>query len=81
MGKIVKLIFDIFSDKIKIVITGSGSFDIKVEIGKYLVGRCVYFELFPLDFEEFLLWKAKDLYKTFIDFRNSVKEFILAEKI
>jgi len=34
IGKIAKLIFDIFSDKIKIVITGSGSFDIKVEIGK-----------------------------------------------
>ena len=80
IGKIVKLIFDIFSDKIKIVITGSGSFDIKVEIGKYLVGRCIYFELFPLDFEEFLLWKAKDLYKTFIDLRNSVKEFILSGK-
>jgi predicted AAA+ superfamily ATPase len=46
-----------------------------------LVGRCVYFELFPLDFEEFLLWKAKDLYKIFIDFKNSVKEFILSGKI
>jgi predicted AAA+ superfamily ATPase len=80
IGKIVKLIFDIFSDKIKIVITGSGSFDIKVEIGKYLVGRCIYFELFPLDFEEFLVWKAKDLHKTFIDLKNSVKEFILSGK-
>jgi predicted AAA+ superfamily ATPase len=80
IGKIVKLIFDVFSDKIKIVTTGSGSFDIKVEIGKYLVGRCVYFELFPLDFEEFLLWKAKDLYKIFIDLKNSVKEFILSGK-
>lgn len=29
IGKIVKLILDIFSNKIKIVITGSGSFDIK----------------------------------------------------
>ena len=80
IGKIVKLIFDTFSEKIKIIITGSGSFDIKVEIGKYLVGRCIYFELFPLDFEEFLLWKAKDLYKIFIDLKNSVKEFILSGK-
>jgi len=76
-GKTIKLIFDLYTDKLKIFTTGSGSFDIKVEIGKNLVGRAVYFELMPLDFEEFLIWKAKDLHKVFIDYRESFKNFIL----
>jgi predicted AAA+ superfamily ATPase len=79
-GKIIKLLFDLFSDKLKLIVSGSGSFDIKVEIGKYLVGRAVYFELMPLDFEEFLLWKAKDLHKIFLDYKHAIKEFILNGK-
>jgi len=80
VGKILKLIFDLYSDKLKLFVTGSGSFDIKVEVGKYLVGRAVYFELLPLDFEEFLLWKAKDLHKIFLDYKKSVVGFILENK-
>jgi len=76
-GKTIKLIFDLYSDNLKLFITGSGSFDIKVEIGKNLVGRTIYFELISLDFEEFLMWKAKDLHKVFIDYKKSFTDFIL----
>ena len=76
-GKTIKLIFDLYSDNLKLFITGSGSFDIKVEIGKNLVGRAIYFELIPLDFEEFLMWKAKDLHKVFIDYKKSFTDFVL----
>lgn len=79
-GKNLKLLFDLYKDKLKLFITGSGSFDVKVEIGKYLVGRSIYFELFPLDFENFLLWQAKDLYKTFLDYKKSLNEFIINGK-
>ncbi len=79
-GKTIKLIYDLYSDKIKLFITGSGSFDIKVEIGKHLVGRAVYFELRPLDFEEFLLWNAKDLHKIFTDYKKSVQNFLLEKE-
>ena len=75
-GKTIKLIYDLYSDSLKLFITGSGSFDIKVEIGKYLVGRTIYFELMPLDFEEFLIWKAKDLHKIFIDYKKSLQDFV-----
>ena len=75
-GKTIKLLFDLYADKLKLFVTGSGSFDIKVEIGKYLVGRAIYFELMPLDFEEFLLWKAKDLHKIFIDYKKTVMDFV-----
>ena len=76
-GKTIKLIFDLYPDNLKLFITGSGSFDIKVEIGKNLVGRSIYFELVPLDFEEFLMWKAKDLHKVFIDYKKSFTDFVL----
>jgi predicted AAA+ superfamily ATPase len=64
----------------KFVVTGSGSFDVKVQVGGYLVGRAIYFELLPLSFEEFLLWKAGDLHKLFIEWRKSVVEFIKTGK-
>jgi len=75
-GKNLKLLYDLYKEKIKLFVTGSGSFDIKVEVGKYLVGRSVYFELSPLDFENFLLWQAEDLYKTFIDYKKNLNDFI-----
>jgi len=77
IGKKLKLLFDFFADKLKLVVTGSGSFDIKVEVGKYLVGRAIYFELYPLNFEEFLLWKDRSLYKIFLDYRKKLIDFIL----
>ena len=79
-GKNLKLLFDLYHDNLKLFITGSGSFDIKVEIGKYLVGRSIYFELLPLDFENFLLWRAKDIHKIFLDYKKSVKGFILEDE-
>ncbi|MEM0492696.1 MAG: ATP-binding protein [Candidatus Thermoplasmatota archaeon] len=79
-GKNLKLMYDLFSDKIKVCATGSGSFDVKVEIGKHLVGRAVYFQLFPLDFEEFLIWKAKDLHKIFTDYKKTIQDFLLEKE-
>ena len=75
-GKRLKLLFDLFSGNLKLFVTGSGSFDIKVEVGKYLVGRAVYFELFPLDFEEFLLWKKKDLHSLFLGYKRTLEDFL-----
>jgi len=76
IGKILKLLYDLHGEKLKLIVTGSGSFDIKVEVGKYLVGRAIYFELFPLSFEEFLLWKAKDLHKIFTDYKSQLMDFV-----
>lgn len=81
IGKILKQIFDLYSGKIKLLVTGSGSFDVKVEIGKYLVGRAIYFELFPLDFEEFILWKKKDLFDIFLEYKKSFLDFVFEGKI
>lgn len=44
---------------IKLIVSGSSSFEIKSKFKDSLVGRTVNFELFPLDFEEFLWFKNK----------------------
>ncbi|WP_084677706.1 hypothetical protein [Thermodesulfatator atlanticus] len=41
------------------MVTGSGSFEIKENLGQYLVGRATYLEQYPLNFAEFLLWKKQ----------------------
>jgi len=82
IGKVLKLLYDLYGEKLKLIVTGSGSFDIKVEVGKYLVGRAIYFELFPLSFEEFLLWEARDLHKIFIEYKRQFMDFVFSgEKI
>lgn len=43
---------------IKLIVSGSSSFAIKNKFKNSLVGRTVNFEIFPLSFEEFLLFKG-----------------------
>ncbi len=45
--------------EIKMIVSGSSSFEIKSKFKNTLVGRTVNFELFPLDFEEFLWFKEQ----------------------
>ena len=56
-GKKLKLVFDTFNN-IKIIITGSSSFDL-TNLGSYLVGRVLFFNLYPFSFLEFLRSKEK----------------------
>lgn len=56
---IVKYLFDHY--KIKFVLTGSSSFYLKNYFTESLSGRKFLFELFPLDFEEFLWFKGEKL--------------------
>lgn len=57
-GQKLKLIYDSIP-KLKIIITGSSSLDIKMQVNKYLVGRLLTFLLFPFSFAETL--KAKNI--------------------
>ncbi len=45
-----------------------------------MVGRAIYFELLPLTFEEFLLWKARDLHKIFLEYKFQLENFIKSGK-
>jgi predicted AAA+ superfamily ATPase len=55
----LKLIYDMFNQNIKLVVSGSSSFYIDQKFKDSLMGRKTMFELFTLDFEEFLDFKEE----------------------
>jgi len=59
-GKILKLLYDHYP-QLKLIVSGSSSLDVG-KIGQFLVGRVVFFELYPFSFLEFLQAKDKNLY-------------------
>ncbi|PIQ07369.1 MAG: hypothetical protein COW72_00680 [Candidatus Nealsonbacteria bacterium CG18_big_fil_WC_8_21_14_2_50_37_10] len=77
--KAVKYLYDHYD--IKFFLTGSSSFYLKNLFPESLAGRKFIFELFPLDFEEFLIFKnhRKNFYKSFSD-KDKKKNFIVFEK-
>lgn len=62
-GKILKLLFDSYSNA-KFIVSGSSSFEI-AKLGQYLVGRCLFFELYPFSFAEFLKSKDSNLHSEY----------------
>lgn len=55
-SSLLKMLHDHY-EWIKLIVSGSSSFQIKSKFKDSLVGRTIDFELFPLDFEEFLVFK------------------------
>ena len=83
----LKLLHDKYSDRIKLIVTGSSSLELKANLQDSLVGRKVTFEIYPLDFEEFLKFKnfnyidylfkdnlPKDIKK---EYNNILEEYLL----
>lgn len=58
ISKIIKYLTDHY--KIKFIITGSASYYLKNLFPESLSGRKIIFEMFPLNFEEFLIFKGED---------------------
>ena len=54
----LKLIYD-HHPEIKLIVTGSSTFAIRKKFKDSLVGRTVTFELYPLSFQEFLVFKEQ----------------------
>jgi len=57
-GKLLKFWYD--TSPAKIIVSGSSIIDLTIKAIKFLVGRVLVFELYPLDFEEFLQFKKSD---------------------
>jgi len=53
----LKLISDHYQN-LKVIVSGSSTFEMKKKLGKALVGRAFAFEIFGLSFEEFLMFKG-----------------------
>lgn len=73
IASVLKYLYDNFD--IKFVVTGSGSYYLKNLFSESLAGRKKVFELFPLDFSEFLVFKQVSFSKN--NFLN--KSFSSAE--
>lgn len=63
-GKNLKYIFDTVRG-LKIIITGSSSLELKANVGKHMVGRIFFFNLWPLSFAEFLSFRDKKLFELY----------------
>ena len=74
---VIKSLYDSFD--IKILATGSSSFYLKNHFSESLAGRKQIFELWPLDFEEYLLFNDADIRKlkdaSLIDFHQVFYEY------
>jgi len=70
-GKMLKLVYDGL-EEIKIIITGSSSLDLN-EVGSYLVGRVILFEMYPFSFSEFLNAVDKKMFNYYKTNRVNIK--------
>lgn len=73
-GKILKLLYDTFPQA-KFIITGSSSLKIK-NLASFLVGRVVFFSLYPLSFSEFLSFKDKPLFSLYRTINRYATRFL-----
>ena len=70
ISRAIKYLYD--HRQIKFFLTGSSSFYLKNLFPESLAGRKIVYELFPLDFKEFLVFKKKEK-KFFADFSQKAK--------
>ena len=63
----LKYLYDEHRDKIKLIVTGSSSLELKAKLQDSLAGRKIVFNICPLCFEEFLRFKKVK----FLDYYNS----------
>lgn len=79
----IKIIADYYKN-IHLLVSGSSSFDIKTKFKDSLVGRTVNFEIYNLSFEEFLVFKEKNIVipevqtgKDILELKNLYREYII----
>jgi len=78
--KVIKYLFDHYD--IKFFVTGSSSFYLKNLFPESLAGRKIIFDLFPLDFEEFLVFKGvKEVFNQSFRQKNKDKSIITYERL
>ncbi len=57
-ASVIKLLCDHHFQRIKLIVSGSSTLDIRKKFKDSLVGRIFIFTVYPLDFEEFLLFRG-----------------------
>jgi uncharacterized protein len=59
-SQFIKLLVDHYSERVKIICTGSSALDIKLKLHDSMVGRKLVFHLHPLNYREFLTFRNKE---------------------
>ncbi len=79
-SNLIKILHDHYPN-IKLLVSGSSTFEIKKKFKESLAGRTVNFELYPLSFEEFLIFKDR-IYKLSEENTKSINDelVLLAEE-
>ncbi len=77
-GKALKLLFDQFPQA-KFIITGSSALKIR-QIASFLVGRVIFFNLYPFSFSEYLSAKDELLFALWQKFNQFLKAFLQNKK-
>lgn len=78
--KVIKYLFDHYN--IKFLLTGSSSFYLKNLFPESLAGRKIIFHLYPLDFEEFLVFKeVKETFSQSFSKKDKDKNIITYERL
>lgn len=78
-GQILKMLYDLF-ENVKFVITGSSSLELTSKTAKFLVGRIFFFNLWQLDFKEFIQTESNQLNNAYQDKSVQVNNFITKGK-
>lgn len=78
-GKILKILYDSFPQA-KFIVTGSSSLKIR-QIASYLVGRAIFFNLYPFSFAEFLSFAGEKILNLWKENQEIFEKFIKGEKI
>lgn len=63
----VKMVFDKHRRKVKFVLTGSSSLEIRTKLAETMAGRARYFYLFPLTLNEIISWKFKSSFGNLLE--------------
>ncbi len=81
-GQALKRVYDKLHRKgLRLVISGSGAFDIKTNINRYLVGRAYFYQLLPLSFEEYVNWKRPNLYTQYLEGHKLLEDILSGKTV
>lgn len=78
-GQKLKFLYDTVKN-IKFIITGSSSLELTDNTTKYLVGRVFLFNLYQLDFEEYLFTRTKNILNLYKKNHSLISDFIFSGK-
>ncbi len=80
-SRLFKWIYDELHDKgLKLILSGSGAFDIRMELVSSLVGRAYFYELLPLSFEEYIIWKEPNLFPVYKEGHEALNSLLEGKK-